>query len=116
MLARIFRRVSRFFTEMDRAQRRGAVLLAAPDRYLPLRDQNKAPATYTEFLFRTSGPLLCEPSATNRARGQLVRLAHRDNVPMVPSGRGRGEGRRVRCQWRQRVGVAPCRWCHSSPT
>jgi hypothetical protein len=73
MFARIIRRVSRFFAEMDRAQRRGAVLLGAPDRYLPAREQNRAPATYAEFLFRTSGPLMCEPSASNRARGRLVR-------------------------------------------
>ena len=76
MLARIIRRaaqrVARFFAEMDRAQRSGAILLAAPDRYLPARDQNKAPATYAEFLFRTSGPLRIEPSAARRARGQLV--------------------------------------------
>jgi hypothetical protein len=73
MIARIIRRVTRFFAEMDRVQRRGAVLIGAPDRYLPARDQNRAPATYAEFLFRTSGMLMREPSAIDRARGQLVR-------------------------------------------
>jgi hypothetical protein len=73
VLARTIRRVARGFADMDRALRRGAVLAAAPDRFLPARDQNRAPATYAEFLFRTSGPLMCEPSAINRSRGQLVR-------------------------------------------
>ena len=72
MLARIVRRIAHGFAEMDRALRRGAVLTTAPDRFLPPRDQNKAPATYAEFLFRTSGPLIREPSAIDRARGQLV--------------------------------------------
>jgi hypothetical protein len=73
MVARMIRRVARGFAEMDRALRRGAVLTTAPDRFLPARDQNRAPVTYAEFLFRTSGPLIREPSAIARARGQLVR-------------------------------------------
>jgi hypothetical protein len=76
MLARIIRRAAQriagIFAEMDHAQRRVAVLTAAPDRFLPAKDKNKAPATYAEFLLRTSGPLLREPSAARRARGQLV--------------------------------------------
>jgi hypothetical protein len=42
----------------------------APDAYLDGRD--KAPADYTEFLFRTSGALLHEPGAARRANGQFV--------------------------------------------
>ena len=46
-------------------------LSQAPDRYLP--DSGHAPGDYAEFLFRTSGPLLREPAADRRRRGELVR-------------------------------------------
>jgi hypothetical protein len=52
--------------EMNDAQRRMTVLRTAPDRYLT--NPGEAPATYAEFLARTSGPLLREPSARHRAR------------------------------------------------
>jgi len=52
--------------EMNDAQRRMAMLRIAPDRYLT--NPNEAPATYPEFLARTSGPLLHEPSARHRGR------------------------------------------------
>jgi hypothetical protein len=54
--------------EMNEAQYRMAVLRTAPDRYLT--NPGEAPATYAEFLARTSGPLLHEPSA--RYRGWLA--------------------------------------------
>ncbi|MBV9448722.1 MAG: hypothetical protein JO345_22770 [Streptosporangiaceae bacterium] len=55
---------------MNYAQRRVATLISAPDRVAP--DHAKAPGTYAEFLYRTSGLLTHEPSAARRARGQLV--------------------------------------------
>lgn len=54
--------------EMNEAQRRMVVLREALDPYLPQPDE--PPATYTEFLARTRGPLLHEPPASRRtARG-----------------------------------------------
>lgn len=67
-------RLARWFAavlaECQRAQRRAAVLRAAPDRYLPAADQ--PPADYREFLARTAGPLLPEPPAARRARGHAA--------------------------------------------
>jgi hypothetical protein len=51
-------------SEMNYAQRRLQVLRGAPDRYLIHPDE--PPATYDEFLARTSGLLLHEPSASRR--------------------------------------------------
>ncbi len=42
----------------------------AADTYVP--GGHKAPADYAEFLFRSSGALLHEPGARQRANGQLV--------------------------------------------
>jgi hypothetical protein len=53
--------------EMNEAQRLMLVLRNAPDRYVA--DPGAAPDTYGEFLARTSGPLLHEPSARQRNRG-----------------------------------------------
>jgi hypothetical protein len=53
--------------EMHEAQRLMLVLQNAPDRYR--EDPGAAPHTYDEFLARTSGPLLHEPSARRRNRG-----------------------------------------------
>ena len=53
--------------EMNEAQRLMLVLQNAPDRYVA--DPGAAPATYDEFVARTSGPLLHEPSACRRDRG-----------------------------------------------
>jgi hypothetical protein len=52
--------------EMNEAQRLLLVLQHAPDRYVA--DPGAAPATYHEFLARTAGPLLHEPSARRRNR------------------------------------------------
>jgi hypothetical protein len=49
------------------AQRRLETLRTSPDRYSDR--PNAAPDTYGEFMFRTSGPLMHEPSARQRRRG-----------------------------------------------
>lgn len=59
--------------EMNYAQHRAIVLIAAPDRFVPAKDRDKAPDNFAEFMYRTSGPLLREPSAGRRANGQIVR-------------------------------------------
>lgn len=64
------RRVASVIAECNYAQRRAIVLRMAPDQYVI--GKNKAPADYAEFLFRTTGALLHEPAARQRARGQLV--------------------------------------------
>jgi hypothetical protein len=64
------RRIARAVRELHYAQRRFSVLITAPDRHLPAKDAS--PCTYAEFLYRTSGFLLHEPSAADRAHGQLV--------------------------------------------
>jgi hypothetical protein len=56
--------------EMNYAQRRMTALRFSLDRYVIEPDEG--PATYDEFLARSSGPLLHEPSAARRAqRGSL---------------------------------------------
>jgi hypothetical protein len=52
--------------EMNEAQRRMLVLRTATDSYVEHPDA--APDTYGEFLARTSGALLHEPSARRRIR------------------------------------------------
>jgi hypothetical protein len=52
--------------EMNEAQQRLMVLQTATDRYI--ENPGAAPDTYDEFLTRTSGALLHEPSARKRAR------------------------------------------------
>ena len=64
------RQVIRILAECNYATRRMTILRTAPDAYVATRD--KAPADYTEFLFRTSGALMREPDARHRADGQLV--------------------------------------------
>lgn len=56
--------------ELDYSQRRTAVLSMAPDRYVT--EPNKPPDTYREFLARTTGPLLREPSFRARLAGRQV--------------------------------------------
>jgi hypothetical protein len=73
MLARTARRCARMIAEMNQIQHRAAVLATAPDRFVPAKHSARAPQTYAEFLFRTSGGLLHEPAAAQRAHGQLVR-------------------------------------------
>jgi hypothetical protein len=52
--------------EMNEAQRLMLVLRTATDRYI--ENPGAAPDTYEEFLHRTSGALLHEPSARRRMR------------------------------------------------
>ncbi len=68
---RLTSRLAAILAECARAQRRVEVLSASLDRYLP--QPGASPDTYQEFLARTAGPLLREPSATARARGCAVR-------------------------------------------
>jgi hypothetical protein len=44
--------------------------MTSPEGYLTERD--KAPDTYAEFLFRTSGGLMDEPACAQRAHGRLA--------------------------------------------
>jgi hypothetical protein len=59
-----------FLRELDYWQRRTTVLSLAPDRYL--MNPDKAPDTYQEFLARTYGPLIREPSFKARLTGRRV--------------------------------------------
>jgi hypothetical protein len=59
-----------FLRELDYWQRRTAILSLAPDRYVA--HPNRAPDTYGEFLARTTGPLLREPSSRARLAGRQV--------------------------------------------
>jgi len=61
---RFARRVRDIIAECAQAQRRLTELTTAPDRYLI--HPNKAPDTYEEFLFRTSGLMRHEPPARAR--------------------------------------------------
>jgi hypothetical protein len=63
-LRRLVSKVAAVVGEMNEAQRRMLILRAAPDRYL--LNSHEGPATYDEFLARTSGPLLHEPAASRR--------------------------------------------------
>ena len=67
----LVRRVADIIAECNYAQRRMTVLKTAPDAYFATA--GKAPDDYAEFLFRTSGALTREPTASHRANGQLVR-------------------------------------------
>jgi hypothetical protein len=51
-------------------QRRATTLFLSPDRYVA--NPNKAPENYQEFLIRTAGPLIREPSALARFAGRDV--------------------------------------------
>ena len=62
--------IMRFLRELNYWQRRTAVLSQAPDRYI--MNAHEAPATYREFLARTSGPLIREPSFKARLAGRRV--------------------------------------------
>jgi hypothetical protein len=70
LLRTLARRLRSVVAECSDAQRRIAVLQASPDRYLPHPEQ--APDTYQAFLYRTSGPLVHEPSAAQREAGRLI--------------------------------------------
>ncbi|HEX9030912.1 MAG TPA: hypothetical protein VF834_03640 [Streptosporangiaceae bacterium] len=69
-LRRAAARAARLVREMNDAKRRMTVLTMAPDRYVI--GAERAPQDYSEFLGRTSGPMLCEPSAKARRAGRRV--------------------------------------------
>jgi hypothetical protein len=64
------RRIAAVIAECAYAQRRMAELATAPDRYL--FNPDAAPATYAEFLYRTSGVLRHEPPARTRTRARAI--------------------------------------------
>jgi hypothetical protein len=70
-LRRLARRVGAVISEANYAQRRLVSLTLAYDRYLP--EPELPPEHYAEFLLRTSGPLLHEPSARQRLAGRDIR-------------------------------------------
>ncbi len=70
-LRTLARRVGAVVAECNEAQCRLLMLRLNPDRYVLAPDQ--APDTYREFLFRTSGVLVHEPSAAARCGQRKVR-------------------------------------------
>jgi hypothetical protein len=72
------RRVRAVIAEANYAQRRATSLALAYDRYLPQPDV--PPASYAEFLLRTSGPLRREPPAAQRMRHPPGRTPHGGEV------------------------------------
>jgi hypothetical protein len=70
-LLRAARRFGSVIAEMDRQQRRFFTIHQSTDRYLP--NPYAPPETYCEFLARTRGVLLHEPSARARLAGHAIR-------------------------------------------
>ena len=69
-LRRVSHEVAELVRELNYWQRRATVLSMAPDRLLPT--SNQPPDTYQEFLARTAGPLIREPSLRARQAGRQV--------------------------------------------
>ena len=69
-LRRLTHEVAESAREFKYWQRRATVLSMAPDRFLP--KSNLPPDTYEEFLARTAGPLIREPSLRDRQGGRQV--------------------------------------------
>jgi hypothetical protein len=69
-LRRLTHEVAESARELNYWQRRATVLSMAPDRYLP--KSNQPPDTYEEFLARTAGPLMREPSLRERQCGRQI--------------------------------------------
>lgn len=70
-LLRAVRRLGPAVAEINRQQKRLNTIYTSQDIYLPHPDT--PPDTYREFLTRTRGPLLHEPSARARLSGRAVR-------------------------------------------
>jgi hypothetical protein len=70
-LLRLARWLAAAVAECNEAQRRLSYRARSYDQYLTHPDV--PPATYAEFLLRTSGPLRREPSARQRVSGRTVR-------------------------------------------
>jgi hypothetical protein len=84
ILLRAVRGVVAVVKELNYAQRRSTELFLARDGYL-IGPASPA-ATYQEFLARTSGRLVHEPSANSRIGGEPVVLTAADRVTGSPSG------------------------------
>jgi len=69
-LGRLAGRLLSVVRELNYWQRRMAVLTMAPDRYS--LNSDRPPDTYEEFLARTSGPMIREPSLRARLAGRQV--------------------------------------------
>jgi hypothetical protein len=69
-LARLAVGLMQLVRELNYWQRRSAVLALAPDRHLA--HPERAPDTFCEFMARTTGPLLREPSCRARLAGRCV--------------------------------------------
>jgi hypothetical protein len=69
-LGRAGRRLADGVREYLYWQRRATTLFLSPDRYVA--NPNEAPDNYQQFLIRTSGPLIREPSALARIGGRRV--------------------------------------------
>jgi hypothetical protein len=67
-IQRITRAIAGIVDECNYAQRRLLELRMDPERYVFASFD--APDTYADFLARTSGPLVHEPAAADRAAGQ----------------------------------------------
>jgi hypothetical protein len=70
IILRIVWKVVSIISECNYAQRRMLALQQSPDRYAV--GSIGAPDTYAEFLFRTSGMLMHEASARDRAAGRTA--------------------------------------------
>jgi hypothetical protein len=70
---RLAGKIAAIVAEMNYAQQRMLQLRTTQDRYLLQPDE--PPASYGEFLTRTAGPLLHEPSARRRARDAAQRAS-----------------------------------------
>jgi hypothetical protein len=68
---RVFRKVAAVVDDMNYATRLMSVRGVSYDQYLS--QPNAAPETYEEFLVRSRGPRLREPTARARAAGRRVR-------------------------------------------
>jgi len=69
-LRRLAHEVAECARELNYWQRRATVLSMAPDRFS--MKSNQPPDTYEEFLARTTGPLIREPSLRDRQGGRQV--------------------------------------------
>ena len=61
---RLMSRVAALISECDYAQRRWVQLKLSPESYAT--EPDRAPGTYAEFLYRSSGSMWREPSARER--------------------------------------------------
>jgi hypothetical protein len=67
----VARRICQIISECNEAQRRLTYRRLSYDQYLT--EPDTPPATFAEFMLRTSGPLRREPSARQRLDGRSVR-------------------------------------------